>query len=173
MALVFLMAISLSMDAFSLSLIYGALGMSGKENLFLSMVVGIFHFVMPFLGMFISKFAFDLFKFDMDILTTFILCFIGLEMIISSFNKKNKVYYLKFKDYFLFGFAVSVDSFSVGITLLNIKNGMFAPVIFSLISFLFTFIGLSLGNKVEKLLGKVATLFGGTILFIIGIIYVM
>ena len=66
MALVFLMAISLSMDAFSLSLIYGALGMSGKENLFLSMVVGIFHFVMPFLGMFISKFAFDLFKFDMD-----------------------------------------------------------------------------------------------------------
>ena len=80
---------------------------------------------------------------------------------------------MKFKDYFLFGFAVSVDSFSVGITLLNIKNGMFAPVIFSLISFLFTFIGLSLGNKVEKLLGKVATLFGGTILFIIGIIYVM
>ena len=39
--LVVLMAISLSMDAFSLSIAYGTLGLNKKNNISLSIIVGI------------------------------------------------------------------------------------------------------------------------------------
>ncbi len=167
MVLVFLMAISLSMDAFSLALVYGTLKMSFKERLILSLVVGLFHFFMPLLGMYFLSFLFSFFKFDMDYVVSLILCFIGFDMFISSFKKSEDVSSFNFKDYFLFGFAVSVDSFSVGITLDNV----FSPIIFACFSFAFTFAGLCLGNKIERLLGKVTTILGGGVLFLIGIIY--
>ena len=46
----FLIAISLSMDAFSLSLAYGTLNLKKKEIHRLALMVGIFHFVMPLFG---------------------------------------------------------------------------------------------------------------------------
>lgn len=167
MVLVFLMAISLSMDAFSLALVYGTLKMKFKERIILSLIVGLFHFFMPLLGMYFFSFLFSFFKFDMDYVVSFILCFIGFDMFISSFKKSEDVSSFNFKDYFLFGFAVSMDSFSVGATL----NNVFSPIIFACFSFVFTFIGLCLGNKIGRLFGKVATILGGAVLFLIGVIY--
>lgn len=174
MALVILMAISLSMDAFSLSLVYGTFGIDRKNKIILSIIVGCFHFVMPLIGMFLGEVILSLFKFDMDILVSFILSFIGVQMIISSFKKNDDIKPLKFSEFFLFGFAVSIDSLTLGITLPNMGVGtIISPIIFALISFLFTFIGLSIGNKIEKLLGKLATIIGGAILTIIGILFLI
>ena len=171
MALVFLMAISLSMDAFSLALVYGTFGINRKNKIILSIIVGCFHFVMPLFGMFIGDLILSLFKFNTDILVAIILIFIGMQMVISSFKKENDFKPLKFSEFFMFGLAVSIDSFSLGITLPNMGVGtIISPIIFALISFLFTFIGLSIGNKIEKLLGKLATIIGGLILTIIGIL---
>ena len=143
MALVFLIAISLSMDAFSLALVYGTFGIDRKNKFILSIIVGMYHFVMPLLGMFIGELILSLFKFNTDILVSFILCFIGIQMLISSFKNEE-----------------------------NIKAGtIISPLIFALVSFVFTFIGLSIGNKIEKLLGKIATTIGGVILTIIGLCF--
>ena len=170
MALVFLIAISLSMDAFSLALVYGTFGIDRKNKFILSIIVGMYHFVMPLLGMFIGELILSLFKFDTDILVSFILCFIGIQMLISSFNNEENI--KGFGDFFLFGLAVSIDSFSLGITLPNLNAGtIISPLIFALVSFVFTFIGLSIGNKIEKLLGKIATTIGGVILTIIGLCF--
>ena len=174
MALVILMAISLSMDAFSLSLVYGTFGIDRKNKIILSIIVGCFHFVMPLIGMFLGEVILSLFKFDMDILVSFILSFIGVQMIISSFKKNDDIKPLKFSEFFLFGFAVSIDSLTLGITLPNMgMASIISPIIFALTSFLFTFIGLSIGNKIEKLLGKLATIIGGAILTIIGILFLI
>ncbi len=54
--LIFIIAISLSMDAFSLSLAYGTINLNKKEINILSIIVGIYHFFMPILGMFIGTF---------------------------------------------------------------------------------------------------------------------
>lgn len=171
--LVFLMAVSLSMDAFSLALAYGTLGMSKKENILLSCIVGVYHFFMPLLGILVGNILLSLFSFNTDIVVFFILMFIGIQMIISSF-KNEEVHVLKLSDFFLFGLAVSIDSFSLGITLPTLgTNIIFSVIIFALISGLFTFTGLSLGNKIEKLLGKIATVIGGIILSIIGIIFLL
>ena len=172
MALVFLIAISLSMDAFSLALVYGTFGIDRKNKFILSIIVGMYHFVMPLLGMFIGELILSLFKFDTDILVSFILCFIGIQMLISSFKNEENIKGLSFGDFFLFGLAVSIDSFSLGITLPNLNAGtIISPLIFALVSFVFAFIGLSIGNKIEKLLGKIATTIGGVILTIIGLCF--
>lgn len=43
-----LIGISLSMDAFSLSMIYGTLNLERKSIVFLSFLVGVFHFLCLF-----------------------------------------------------------------------------------------------------------------------------
>ena len=174
MALVFLMAVSLSMDAFSLALVYGTLGMSRKYKVLLALIVGVYHFIMPLLGLFIGEVILSLFHFDYDILVALILSFIGIQMIINSFKKEDVVSALKVSDLFLFGLAVSIDSFSLGITLPNFEvNYVISPCIFAFVSGIFTFIGLSIGNKIEKLLGRIATIIGGALLTILGIIFAL
>ena len=167
--LVILIAISLSMDAFSLSLAYGTLGINKKDKYLISIITGVFHFFMPILGIFIGNIIFNLIRIDPDILIFIILSFIGIEMIISSF-KKEEVKVMKLPEFFLFAFAVSIDSFSVGITFTrSVENVLISPFIFSLTSFIFTYVGLSLGNKIARLAGKLSTIVGGIILIIIGL----
>ena len=168
------MAISLSMDAFSLALAYGTLGMNKKYKIFLSIIVGFYHFVMPLIGMFLGEVILSLFKFNYDILVALILGFIGIQMIVDSFKGNDDVYELKLADLFLFGLAVSIDSLTLGITLPNLGvNKILSPLIFALVSSLFTFVGLSIGNKIEKVLGKIATIIGGVILTLIGILFAL
>ena len=174
MLLVFLMAVSLSMDAFSLALAYGTLGMNNKDKFILSLIVGIFHLIMPLLGMLAGEVILSLFKFNPDFLVAIILLFIGIQMIISSFKKNEDIKPLKFSEFFLFGLAVSVDSLTLGITLPNMGvSTVLAPIVFAIVSCLFTFTGLFIGNKIEKLLGKVATVIGGAILTIIGVFFAL
>ena len=71
-----------------------------------------------------------------------------------------------------FGLAVSIDSFSVGIGLKTISNNfLLCSISFSLSSFIFTYLGLILGKKINQLIGKVSTLLGGIVLILIGIVY--
>ena len=168
--LVLIVAISLSMDAFSLSLLYGTLGMNKNEKFFLALITGVFHFFMPLFGYLLGSFLFKYFEVDSNFFVGVILSFIGGQMFFSSF-KNEDVHKLDLGGYFLFALAVSVDSFSVGITLSNISNIVLGPLIFALSSFIFTFFGLYLGDKIEKLFGKISTIVGGVILVIIGLDY--
>ena len=174
--LVILIAVSLSMDAFSLSLAYGTLGISKKQMFTLAVTVGIFHFFMPLIGLFIGSKIFDFFQINSgtaDILVCIILSIIGLEMIYETLKKDENLKIMKPIEVLFFAFAVSIDSFSIGLTLTNINNNyLFSALMFSLMSFIFTFLGLCLGNKIKMLVGKTATILGGTILIIIGISYI-
>lgn len=172
--LIFIIAVSLSMDAFSLSLAYGTLFLTKKEIKVLSIIVGIYHFFMPILGMLIGNFIFNLININENIIVFMIFVFIGINMIIDSFKKEEKVNQMKLWEMLLFGLAVSIDSFSVGIGINKISNNfIMCSCIFSLISFLFTYIGLLLGSKLSQLLGKFATLIGGITLIILGIIFIL
>ena len=172
--LIFIIAVSLSMDAFSLSLAYGTISMSKKEIRLLSIIVGIYHFFMPILGMLIGKFIFNIMHISGDLIVLIIFSFIGINMIIESLKKEEKVKKMKLAEMILFGFAVSIDSFSVGIGINSISNNfIMCSVIFSITSFIFTYIGLILGNKLNQLIGKISTLIGGITLIILGIIYII
>ena len=174
MILLIITAISLSMDAVSLSILYGTLGMRKKDKFILSFIVGIFHFIMPLLGKCFGNLIFEFIDVNPDLIVCLILSFIGMEMILSSFENNNDIHLMSFSEYFLFAFAVSVDSFSVGITFTNMSyNYILSSFIFSFFSFLFTLIGLFIGNKIEKLVGKLSTLIGGAILVLVGVSFIV
>ena len=172
--LIFIIAVSLSMDAFSLSLAYGTISMTKKEIRLLSIIVGIYHFFMPILGMLIGKFIFNIMHISGDLIVLIIFSFIGINMIIESLKKEEKVKKMKLGEMILFGLAVSIDSFSLGIGINNISNNfIMCSCIFSITSFMFTYIGLKLGNKLNQLIGKIATIVGGVVLILFGIIYII
>jgi len=169
---IFIIAISLSMDAFSLSLAYGTIKLNKKEINLLSMIVGIYHFIMPIIGMFIGSYITKFINIGEDVVVLIIFSLIGINMIIESKKEQEKVKYMKLSEMLLFGFAVSVDSFSVGIGLNNISNNfILCSCIFSLTSFIFTYLGLKLGNKLNELIGRIATLIGGIALMLFGIAF--
>lgn len=172
--LIFIIAVSLSMDAFSLSLAYGTISLRRKEINTLSLIVGIYHFFMPILGMLIGNFVTRVVHIGGDLITLVIFVFIGINMIIEGIKGQEEVKQMKFGEMILFGLAVSIDSFSVGIGINNISNNfLLCSVIFSITSFLFTYLGLLLGNKLSELIGKLATILGGITLILLGIIYAL
>lgn len=172
--LVLIVAVSLSMDAFSLSLAYGTLGIPKKQTLLLSIIVGCFHFFMPLIGMGVGSSILSIIKINPDVIVFMVLLVIGIQMIFESFSKKDDLKVMKTVELFLFAFAVSIDSFSVGLTLTSISdNFVLAAIIFALCSACFTFFGLLLGNKIEKLVGKISTIVGGLVLVIIGVLYIV
>ena len=170
--LIIIIAISLSMDAFSLSLVYGTIGIEKKQAYSLSTVVGIFHFFMPLIGLFIGNKVFSLIRINPNIIVSIVFLVIGLEMIYESFKNKETPKKMKMIEQLSFAFAVSIDSLSLGITLNTITtNYLFAIITFSTASAIFTFLGLKLGKKIKLLIGKLATILGGLTLIIISVFY--
>ena len=167
-------AVSLSMDAFSLSLAYGTLGLSKQEMVKLSSIVGVYHFFMPLLGLNFGKLFLHLIPLDPDIIVFVVLFFVGMEMIIETLKKETVTKKNSFIELLAFGLAVSIDSFSVGIGLNSISGHyIICSLIFSLSSFLFTFTGLKLGKKINQIIGKISTVAGGITLIILGMIYLL
>ena len=171
---VIIIAVSLSMDAFSLSLAYGTLNMNKKDILKLSTIVGIYHFCMPQIGHEVGKKILSLLPIEPNIIVFIVLFIIGLQMILETFKEEKQIKKMTLKELLIFGFAVSIDSFSVGIGLETIySNIIISSLIFSIMSFIFTYTGLNLGKKINDLIGKISTLLGGIVLMIIGLIYVI
>lgn len=170
---IFLIAISLSMDAFSLALIYGTQPITKKDKIILSVIVGIYHFIMPLIGLSIGLFITNKIIINTNILVGIILSLIAIEMFISNIKEKEEKFLLSIPGYLLFGLSVSIDSLSTGIGLPAITNKyIIAAILFSITSFLFTFTGLNLGNILSKKIGKISIIIGSIILLTIGLLYI-
>lgn len=168
------MAIGLSVDAFSLAVIYGISQISKKKTTVLSILVGIFHFLMPYLGSLIGVNLLTIFMGKANFLAGSVFLIIALEML-SSLKEEEKIMSLsKLYHLLFFAFTVSLDSFSVGIVLsLEHENIILAGFIFSIISGIFTFLGLKLGKLVSKKYSNKATIVGAWILIILSLKYFM
>lgn len=170
---IFSIGIALSMDAFSLSLGIGTFNISNKKALLLSSIVGIMHFIMPFLGVILGAKLINIFSLDSNFLLGMILIAISIEMLFDLLKKEEKSINLSFLGMLLFAFGVSLDSFSTGIGLTAITNNIFmAMTIFTICSFSFTFMGLTIGKYTNKLLGVYSSLIGSVLLMGIGLFYV-
>lgn len=170
--MVIIIAVSLSMDAFSLSLAYGTLNMEKQEMKILSIIVGIYHFMMPLIGMWIGNKILDVLPIRPNTVVFVVLLVIGIQMIIESFKQTREVSLMKFSELLIFGLAVSIDSFSVGLSLRTIYNNpLICAFIFSFSSFLFTYLGLYLGKRINDIIGHISTRIGGIALIIIGFFY--
>lgn len=167
---ILLIGISLSMDAFSLSLVYGMIGMSKKNKVFLSVIVGLYHFIMPLIGLTFGTILDNINIISIDIIASIILIYIGIDLIISNSKKEDKLEITK-TGFFLFGLSVSIDSLTVGIGLKAITdNYLLSSTIFSLSSLIFTYLGLTLGNIIGNKIGTYSKTIGGIVLIVIAIL---
>lgn len=170
---IFLIAVSLSMDAFSLALIYGTQGITKKHKILLSLIVGIYHFIMPLIGVAIGTVITKKILVNPNIIVGIILSLIAIEMIISSFKEEDKKFLLTIPGYLLFGLSVSIDSLTTGIGLsLITQKYIFSSFIFAITSLSFTFFGLNIGDRLNKKYGRISTILGGIVLFVLGILYI-
>ena len=167
-----LIGISLSMDAFSLALIYGTYSLEMKKRYLLSVVVGVFHFFMPLMGLVFGSFLSNYFLLDVNLVVGIIFCIIGIEMIFSSIKDDETILMVSFCGFLLFGLSVSIDSFTTGIGLSLISdNYILCSFVFMVISSFFTFLGLNCGNKLNQYFGKYSTFLGGVIMILLSFNY--
>lgn len=168
-----LMGISLSLDAFSLSLAYGLMNFPNKKILLVSSLVGIFHFFMPIFGLLIGNKLINIIKIDTKYIITIIFVIIILEMIKSLKNEKVESS-LKLKETFLFAFAVSLDSFSVGIALGFLKADIIQSCLtFTVCSFIFTLFGFKLGKFLNQKIGKLSKIISIILLTLLLILFLL
>ena len=172
--MIIIIAVSLSMDAFSLSLAYGTLNIEKKQIITLSIIVGIYHFFMPLIGNYIGNAVINILPIKPYTIVFLVLTFIGVEMILESIKSERNLNLMNIVELLIFGLAVSIDSFSVGIGLNVIYSvPVVCSLIFSISAFIFTYLGLILGKKINDMVGKISTIIGGIVLIIIGIFYII
>lgn len=170
--LYFFMAVGLSMDAFSLAIVYGTNQISKNKAILLSLFVGILHFVMPNVGSLLGKqFLTKLIVYG-NIITAIVFLILSIQMILS-FNEKEEIKSMdNYLEMLFFAIAVSIDSFTVGLALsLDNQNLILGGVIFSIVSAIFTFSGLLLGRLLNDKIGSISKIIGIIILVIFSVKY--
>lgn len=170
--LLFIIGCCLSIDAFSISTVVGLYNPSLKKSMQTSITVGIFHFIMPLLGVILSYQITKYLSIDTNLILGIILLLISTQMFIEYIKPSKKEISLNSIGILLFSFGVSLDSFSIGLGLEAITNNLLlSSTVFSVCSFSFTYLGLSLGKYINKVFEKYSYLIGTIILFIIGLCF--
>ncbi|MGG4554150.1 manganese efflux pump MntP family protein [Paenibacillus humicus] len=170
-----LMAAALGMDAFSLGIGIGMRGVRSMEIFRISLLVALFHFVMPLLGIVAGQYAGELLGGLSKYVSGSLLVLLGGHMIWNSFVGGNEriVNYRSFFGVLLFSLSVSVDSFSVGVSLGMFHSDLLLTVIaFAVFGGIMSILGLLLGRGVGSRLGEYGEAAGGAILLAFGLIFI-
>lgn len=161
---IILISISLSMDAFTISICEGI--KNGNKNITLSFAL--FQFIMPIIGYYLGNILSNRIINYHSYLSSILLIIIGIMMI-----KEKKISInnnINFKETILLSIATSIDAFVIGISFsFNNTNILLSSIIIGLITFIICNIGYYLGNLLNKKIHQYANVIGGITLIIIGI----
>ncbi|OUN01036.1 MAG: hypothetical protein BAA02_14420 [Paenibacillaceae bacterium ZCTH02-B3] len=170
-----LLAVALGMDAFSLGVGIGLRGVRTAEMWRLGLCVTLFHFLMPLCGMVAGR-NFRLILDDLaHAAAGVLLLLLGAHMIYHSLRggESRSIDHRTFWGMMLFALGVSIDSFSVGLSL-----GMFWPeniplavTMFGLAGGGMNMAGLLAGRRLSQLAGEYGEAFGGAILLGFGLLF--
>ena len=159
--------LSLSIDAFTLSMAYGLLKVPKKQIILTSLSVGIFHFLMPLIGFDINTKLDKYIDINEKLILTIILILILIEMI-KSFNEEKEFHEFKLITILSFSLLVSIDAFTLGLGLEYITNNIcLASLIFMSLSSIFTFLGFNLGKYTRTKFEKYSKLISIIVLLLI------
>lgn len=166
------MAFALGMDAFSVSLGMGMQLIRLKRIAFIGIVIGIFHIIMPFIGIMLGKAISGQIGDITIFIGSLLLIAIGAQMFFSSFNHEaKKIIQPTGFGLILFAISVSLDSFSVGLSLgMSGVKTFIALLLFGGTSMVLTWAGMIAGKKVHGLLGVYSEMLGGSILCVFGLL---
>ncbi|WP_026701834.1 manganese efflux pump MntP [Salibacterium aidingense] len=166
-------AAALSMDAFSMSLAVAMNQTKHINRMKTALTVGFFHMVMPCFGLFGGRWIAASFEKAALMTGGFLLLIVGLQMVWSASRKgeESEVPIVpRGIGILFFSLLVSLDSFSIGITLGILQTSwMKVLVLFGLFSAFFTWTGLVLGGRLQSMFGSLGEIAGGMILLGLGL----
>ena len=169
------LAVGLSMDVLSVSAVTG-LGLgefNSKQMARLAASFGGFHVFMPVLGWLAGSTIVELISGYDHWAAFLLLALVGGKMFIEGVRGGEKVdvdSILGVKNLLFFSLAVSIDSVAVGLSFSLEKVAIIVPaLVIGATAFIFTYLGVYLGNKTGRWLGKWSQIIGGVILFGIGL----
>ncbi|WP_182200756.1 manganese efflux pump MntP family protein [Paraliobacillus salinarum] len=170
----FIMAVALGMDAFSVGLGMGLQLLRLKRIFFIGITVGIFHVVMPFIGMVVGRLISTQLEGAAIIVAGLLLFGLGIHMMLQVFQSERKQPMKPIGiGLFLFSFSVSIDSFSVGLSLgMSGVKIVLTIILFGAVSMILTWAGLLLGKKARGFIGVYSELLGGAILCGYGLYFI-
>lgn len=167
-----MIAVALGMDAFSLGIGMGIQRPSTRKIAWLSGAIGIFHILMPLIGIVMGHYLSVIMKEIAVIVGGGMLCLLGLNMLWNVYKggdeepsfQVNSIWGL-----LMFSLSVSMDSLSAGLSLgLFLAETWVAVVLFGLMGALMAGSGLYLGRFVGHWLGRYGEVVGGIILLLLG-----
>lgn len=177
---VFLVALALGTDAFSMALGIGLTGIPGRQIALISGVVAVFHVLMPLIGVYLGSLLGKAVGQWASYIGAGVLIFIGIQLLKegiqgddaqSPFPSLNKGgVYSGIWALVVLAASVSLDALSVGFGLGTLKvNLLLTVLIMGAVAGVMTAVGFFLGSNMGSRLGEKAQTIGGIILIIIGI----
>lgn len=166
-----IMAFALGMDAFSIGLGMGMFKLRMRQIFFIGLTVGFFHILMPIAGMAAGRFISGQFGVFANYAGGFLLIFLGIQMFISALREGDGPLLAPIGPGLLvFALSVSLDSFSVGLSLgIYGARTIVTVMCFGAAAMILTWLGLLIGRKVQGYLGVYSELLGGSVLFAFGL----
>ena len=169
-----LIAIGLSMEAFSVSICKGLTTkkFSWRMALLCGLWFGFFQALMPVIGYFLGAQFQELIEAYDHWIAFGLLFLIGANMIREALSKKEESANgdLDVKTMFLLAIATSIDALAVGVSFACIQVKLWSSVlIIGITTFLFSVLGVKIGNVFGSKYEKSAGIIGGIILILIGL----
>ena len=163
-----LIGISLSMDAFTISICKGIIDNKKRNGLIITLFFALFQFIMPIIGFYLGNILSNRIIKYHSFISSILLIIIGVLMIKEkSINVNNK---LNFKELIILSIATSIDALIIGISFsFNNTNILLSSTIIGLITFIICNIGFYLGNLLNKKIHQYSNFIGGITLIILGI----
>jgi putative Mn2+ efflux pump MntP len=173
-AVTILIALSLAMDSFSVSIIRGLANPQTKmlaEALKVGVFFGFFQAIMPIIGWLTGISIIDFISAFDHWIAFGLLTFIGIRMIYESIKTESKkiVYSSSISVLFMLSIATSIDALAVGLSYSFLEVTIVTPaIIIGVITFSLSFVGVYIGKRFGSIFEKIGLL-GGLILIGIGI----
>jgi putative Mn2+ efflux pump MntP len=174
MTTVLLIAVSLAMDSFAVSIAHGMTIRKRRvaTGLVMAFSFGLFQALMPVLGWLAGLTFIDLIS-SFDHWVAFgLLVFIGGKMIYSTRTEPEpeKDAKLTVSVLLMLSVATSIDALAVGLSFSLLQVAITTPVIaIGVVAFLLSFAGFNFGNKLGKFFERKVQVIGGIVLIAIGI----
>jgi putative Mn2+ efflux pump MntP len=172
---ILLIAVSLAMDAFAVSIAHGLTLRNSRNRDALKMAAsfGFFQAFMPVLG-WLGGLSLSMFISGVDHWIAFgILAFIGCKMVhesISVETARRQPKMLTACALLILSVSTSIDALVVGVSFAFLQLPIIIPVVvIGIVTYLLSFLGVSFGNTLGHFLGNKIEIAGGLVLIVIGL----
>ncbi len=171
---ILLIALSLAMDAFAVSVSTGIAvpGFGPRQAARIGLWCGAFQFLMPLTGWFLGSSVRTYIEAVDHWIAFGLLALIGGNMIRQALSggEEEAVTDLSVRRLFLLALATSIDALAVGVSMAFMEvNILLSSAVIGVVAFLLAMVGGLLGRRLGQLFQKRATLLGGAVLVCIGL----